>query len=43
MKCDYTFVLGREAYIGFYVGGVSAQCSKNIGDEPINVAPSIEG
>jgi hypothetical protein len=42
MKCEYTSILGREAYLGFYVGGVNAQCSRNIGDEAINVAPSIK-
>jgi len=36
------FVLGKETCLGFYVGGVSAQCSRNIGDGPINVAPSTK-
>jgi hypothetical protein len=32
-------ILGREAYLGFYVGGVPP-FSKNIGNGPIKMAPS---
>jgi hypothetical protein len=34
-KHIFASILGREAYIGFYVG----ECPMFIGDGPINVAP----
>jgi hypothetical protein len=37
-KLDYASILGREPCLGFLLG--SCQCFKNIGDGPINVAPS---